>query len=143
MEKDYFLNDQESQEILKVILNPNLRWQDDPTGLRIARHLLLDPSNKHLVEWFNMKISRRIRQQLCFLDNPFYVQYPPTRALPKYEIGRIPLELMPTGEWLSIELKALCRNMLCVGPSGGGKSNFLGGSLGAILNSGGTVIAFD
>lgn len=130
------------EEILHICRDENLRWQYDSRAIRIAKKLLRHPDNVNKLQKFNKVYSRKIKQALN-ANNPFYGNYPPKDYLLPLKNGRIPLGFLPTREWLSIEAEALRRNMIVCGPAGGGKTNFLKGTIRAILNAGGTVIAFD
>lgn len=129
-------------EIIQIVNDINLRWRDDVKGLRIANKLLKNPYDKFLQDRFQKRFQKKIRNFMNSQDAFFgNLSYPGT--LPAFTRGRIPLCILPTREWLSVEAKSLTRNMLVVGSSGGGKTNFLKGTIRALLEAGATSICFD
>lgn len=130
------------EEILRIIQNQNLRWQDDIKGLRIAMRLLKHPDNESKQKRFEKRLRKKVINYMnsndCFFGN-----YPYPSTLPNFERGRIPLCALPTEDILSINAKELTKNLIICGSSGGGKTNILKGIIRFVLEAGGSVIAFD
>ena len=111
-----------------------LRWADVPVGGLLAEQRVLHPDDPFLRELHTLTARNQL-DLAARAGCPFHPNPPPAGSLPGLAPGRIPLATLPTGDVLSIGVNALCRNLLIVGPTGGGKSNYLRVLIAAFLES--------
>jgi hypothetical protein len=121
-------------QIFQATQEPMVRWQDVPGVNLLVEQLLLDPTDADLAELYQLTMQQQI-SQAAMSGDAFHGNYPPTVAIPRFGRGRIPLAAFPNQEVLSIPIGDACRNICIVGPTGGGKSNFLRVLIAAILES--------
>ena len=112
-------------EIIHITRDPITRFGDVPGGFLLAEQLSTQgrQPDPHLEELFMLVVRDQHAKALITTD-PLYGNAPPAGALPPCR-GRIPLVGLCTGAVLSICLPDLTKNLLVVGPTGGGKTNFL------------------
>jgi len=120
------------EEIWALVHDPRLRWGDIPGGGVLAQEAMLSPADPQLAELLELTLRAQAARAIVSGD-PFYGNYPPVVRLPPLVPGRIPLAAVPTGEVLSIGVPNLLKNVLVVGPTGGGKTNWLRLMIGALL----------
>lgn len=133
-------------EIWRIANDPRLRYHEVPGGQVLAQQLMVDPTDQYLYELFALRVRDQVAKATV-ADDPFHGSYPPRGVLPQVGPGRVPLASMPKGGVLSIAVDDLTRNLLLVGPVGGGKTTLLRGILLALLEACKerhlTVIAFN
>jgi hypothetical protein len=132
-----------SSQVITALQNPELRFQDDPTGIRIARQLLRNPQNHSLQRWFEYKLTRRVSAAVSASNPAFHANYPPPRSLPLPQLGFIYLCYLLSAGWLVMPVESLTRNLGVFGSAGSGKTNWLRSFVPQLLMNGVTVIAFD
>lgn len=94
-------------------------------GMQMLLHqVAADPKDSHLVELLALVVQAKVAGTPG-LDDPFAANDPAAGVLPQEKVGRLPLLSLATGEVLSMAVGDLRRNLLLVGPTGGGKSNTL------------------
>jgi hypothetical protein len=120
------------EEIWALVHDPRLRWGDLPGGDVLAQHAMLNPDDPHLAELLELTLRDQAARGIVSGD-PFHGNYPPVGKLPLLVPGRIPLVAVPTGEVLSVGVPNVLKNVLVVGPTGGGKTNWLRLMIGALL----------
>ena len=115
---------QQALEILKVSREPQLRMQDVPGSEAMAFQLAQQPEDREMRALFERVVQDQIGRAMESGD-PFWEHYPSPGQLPVLAAGRIPLVSMPLGDVLSLNARGLCKNVLVVGATGGGKTNWL------------------
>ena len=120
------------QEVIATVQDPWTRWPDVPGGDVLASQLILDPQDRELAEIFSLVRDDQIRKAMLSAD-PFWPNYPSVGQLPLAQEGRIPIAALPTGDVLSIGIEDVLKNVLIVGPTGGGKTNAIKAIISAIL----------
>lgn len=103
---------------------------------------MLNPHDPYLAELLEFTLRDQAARAMASGD-PFHGNYPPIGKLPALVPRRVPLAAVPTGEVLSVVAANLLKNMLVVGPTGGGKTNWLRLMMGALLAMPVTIVAFD
>lgn len=111
-------------ELLQQFSDPLLRLGDVAGGMALASCRMLDAADEHLAELFSLLAHDQYRAALVGGD-PFWANYPPAGLLSPLAPGRVGLAALPTGQVLSIPTAGLDRNLLLVGPTGGGKTSLL------------------
>lgn len=112
--------------------DPMLRWGDVPGSKLLAEQFLQHPEDRYLAELAGIVANEQAMRAMQ-ADDPFYPNPPPARSFLPPAPGVIPIAALSTGDVLSIATAALCKNLLVVGPTGGGKTNFLRILIAAVL----------
>lgn len=121
-------------DIYSFTHEPMIRWADVQGGGALAGMLAINPDDDELREVFDLTYHEQMRKAMEAND-PFWPNYPPPGGLMQPGPGDIPLAALPTGDILSIHISALLRNVLLVGPTGGGKTNALRLLIAALLEN--------
>jgi len=132
-----------TEDVIELLQRGELRWGESPQAVRAARRVLRRPDDSQAQSRFAKKLNERLRAFAASMNPAFHGNYPSPGSLPRVERKQIPLALLPTGDWLSISLEAVKRNVVVCGSTGAGKSNVLKGTIASIVDGGGTVIGFD
>lgn len=111
-------------KLLRLASHPRLGLARLPGFAGLVSHLSAGPADAHLAELLGLVMQARIAGS-GGLDDPFATNDPPLGVLAGDRVGRLPLATLATGEVLSVRVEDLRRNLLLVGPTGGGKSNTL------------------
>ena len=104
--------------------DPMMRYGDVPGSALLMEQRILHPHDPHLAE-LHANIEQEQLSKAVLSGDPFWPNFPPQGALPAFTPGRIPIAALPTGDVLSIPILDATKNILIVGPTGGGKSYFL------------------
>lgn len=118
--------------VWELFHNPMLRWGDIRGSNLLAERLLQHPEDPYLAELAGVLANEQAMRATQASD-PFYANPPPARTFPPPGPGAVPIACLPTGDVLSIPISALCKNLLVVGATGGGKTNFLKILIAAVL----------
>jgi hypothetical protein len=113
---------------------PLLRWGDVPGGSVLAEQRMLSPQDPYLQD-LHAHVARDQAMKAMMSGDPFYGNSPPAGTLPPLAPGRIPIAALSTGEVLSIAVSDVMKNLLIVGPTGGGKTNFIRILIAAVLEA--------
>ena len=111
---------QHAMNVWQTIQNPLLRFHEVPAGDLLAEQVIVHPPDNDLRELFNFVVQQQAANAMLSQD-VFWGHYPPVGELPSLTAGRIPFLTMPTGDVLSTDIPGLTKNILVVGPTGGGK----------------------
>lgn len=122
------------EEIWAITQEPMLRWPDVPGGELLAAPLMVEPNDPVLQELFGLTAREQMAKAMISGD-PYHGNYPQVGIIPQLAAGRIPLLTMPTGDVLSTDIPGLTKNVLVVGPTGGGKTNWLRVLIAALLEA--------
>ena len=110
------------------------RWGDlGARGEMLELHFLIDPACPFVHEILAEAIKEQ-RHAVASVERPeWHLDDPARGTMPQLASGRIPICTLQTGDTLSVPVKSMTRNVLVVGPTGGGKSNLLRIFLAALL----------
>ena len=114
----------EALQVFQRFQDPRLRWCDVPGGELLLEARMLHPGDPYLADVHTCVEDDLLREALQSGD-PFHGNAPAVGVLPHLGPGRVPIAALSTGDVLSIGMEDLTRNVLVVGPTGSGKSNFL------------------
>jgi len=130
-------------QIVSALQNPDLRFQDDPTGMRLARQLLRNPNTPRLQRWFAHRLNGRLSSALNSATPAWHANLPRPRSLASPQPGFVYLACLPTGDWMVMPVSSLTRNLGMFGAAGSGKSNWLRGFIPQLMLNGVGVLAWD
>ncbi len=112
--------------------DPMMRWGDVPGSALLAEQRMLHPDDPYLRDLHHHLQQDQLRRAMMSGD-PFHGNPPPAGTLPTLEPGRIPIATLLTGDVLSLAVRDVMKNVCVVGPTGGGKTNWLRILIAAVL----------
>lgn len=119
-------------EIFRIAQDPAIRWAEVPGGMALLNSLLATPSDAHLQALLLQKIEEQ-KAKAALSGNPFYENNPTPGSIPPPGMDcLLPIQL-PTGSMAAITDSSLRSNVLCVGPTGAGKTTVVRGTLACAL----------
>jgi hypothetical protein len=90
-------------EIRRIITDPGIRPQDCPAMISAGKHLMNNPQDLYFQEYFAQLLNRRLKEAGVVNDS-FYANYPPRKALLTAEPGIWAGNMVLTGENLPLPL---------------------------------------
>jgi len=123
------------EEIWRLANEPMLRMQDVPGASVLAQQHMLAPQDVHLSDAFELVVQHQMSKAMAAGD-AFWPSYPPRGELPVLEHGRVPICTLITEEILSLHTQDIPKNVLVVGPTGSGKTNWLRILIASLLREG-------
>lgn len=129
-------------EIWTRFKDPMLRWADVPGSGALLQMRMQNPDDRYLQE-LELLLGQDLQAQAIMSGDSFWGNPPPAGSLPRLGPGRVPIAALHTGDILSISVEDVMRNVLVVGPTGGGKSNWLRVLIAAVLECDNDETAID
>ena len=103
-----------------------LRMGDVPGAESLCQQRILAPDDPYLADVHQHLEQSQLGKAMLSPCPSFHGNPPPAGTLPPFVKGRIPIAtLLPSFEVLSIDIADACKNIAVVGPTGGGKTNWL------------------
>ena len=131
------------ETIEQVRRDPRYRLMDRPDLQAIADQLLRRPTDMRLQRRFQQGLAEQAEKYRMTNHRAFYAYFPPAGLTPSAP-GWIPYLAPPIGGVLRVPVQALTLGVMLLGPTGSGKTTWLGLMLRALAAQPGCLsIAFD
>ncbi len=113
------------EQALAILQHPIMLAAHDLKIIKLVKLLRFSPDPQYAAMLRREIHMRKLAAQV--LPDPFLENLPSCKKLPQLQRGRIPLVKLQTGGTLSLEvgLRGTAKNLLAIGPTGSGKTNFL------------------